>query len=87
MPSKLLISERPRLFDEWQNASKLWGAVRKSVDDEQLCGAYILTDSASKKMTTPHTETPRISTLKMYPMSLFESGESDGTVRHSIILS
>ncbi len=58
------------------------GAVRKSVDDEQLCGAYILTDSASKKMTTPHTGTPRISTLKMYSMSLFESGESDGTASY-----
>ena len=80
MPSKLLIGERPRLFDEWQSAPKLWGAVRKSVDDEQLCGAYILTGSTSRKVTTPHTGTLRISTLKMYPMSLFESGESNGTV-------
>ena len=80
MPSKLLIGEKPRLFDEWQDAPKLWGAIRKSIDDEQLCGAYILTGSTSKKTETPHTGTLRISTLKMYPMSLFESGESDGSV-------
>jgi len=28
----------------------------------------------------PHTGTQRISTLKMYPMSLYESGESNGEV-------
>ncbi len=80
MPSRLLIGDRPRLFDEWQDAPKLWGAIRKSVDDEQLCGAYILTGSTSKRIKTPHTGTMRISTLRMYPMSLFESGESNGTV-------
>ena len=80
MPSKLLKGARPRLFDEWQDAPKLWGSIRKSIDDEQLCGAYILTGSASKKTKTPHTGTLRISTLKMHPMSLFESGESNGTV-------
>ena len=31
MPSKLLIGDNPRLFDEWQDAPKLWGAIRKSV--------------------------------------------------------
>ena len=33
MPSKLLIGDNPRLFDEWQDAPKIWGAVRKSIDD------------------------------------------------------
>ena len=32
-PSKLLIGDKPRLFDEWQDAPKLWGAIRKSIDD------------------------------------------------------
>ena len=79
-PSRLLLGEKPRLFDEWQDAPKIWGAVRKDVDDTQENGAYILTGSASKQADTPHTGTQRISTLKMYPMSLFESGESNGTV-------
>lgn len=79
-PSKLLIGEKPRLFDEWQDAPKLWGAIRKSVDDLGENGLYILTGSSSKDVKKPHTGTMRISQLKMYPMSLYESGESNGSV-------
>ena len=79
-PAELLKGERPRLFDEWQDAPKIWGAIRKSIDDEQLVGAYILTGSSSNKVKTPHTGTLRISRLRMYPMSLYESGESNGSV-------
>ena len=80
MPSKLLIGENPRLFDEWQDAPKIWGAIRKSIDDRNETGLYILTGSSSQNVKTPHTGTTRISTLKMYPMSLYESGESSGEV-------
>ena len=79
-PSRLLIGDNPRLFDEWQDAPKIWGAVRKSVDDRQEVGLYILTGSTSQTVDTPHTGTGRISTMKMYPMSLYESGESNGAV-------
>ena len=80
MPSKLLIGDKPRLFDEWQDAPKIWGAIRKDVDDTGLKGQYILTGSSSQKVETAHTGTLRISTLRMFPMSLYESGESSGTV-------
>lgn len=79
-PSKLLIGEKPRLFDEWQDAPKLWGTIRKSVDDLGENGLYILTGSSSKDIIKPHTGTLRISKLKMYPMSLYESGESNGSI-------
>ena len=79
-PSDLLKGEKPILFDEWQDAPKIWGAIRKDVDDSGLSGQYILTGSSSKEVETPHTGTLRISTLKMYPMSLYESGDSNGTV-------
>lgn len=79
-PSRLLVGKNPRLIDEWQDAPRIWGAVRKSVDDRQETGLYILTGSTSQSVTTPHTGTLRISTMKMYPMSLFESGESNGEV-------
>ncbi len=79
-PSDLLKGEKPILFDEWQDAPKMWGAIRKDVDDSGLCGQYILTGSSSKTIDTPHTGTLRISTLKMYPMSLYESGDSNGSV-------
>lgn len=80
MPSKLLEGERPRLFDEWQDAPKIWGAIRKSVDDIQKPRQYILTGSTSKEVDVPHTGTLRISRMQMLPMSLFESGESNGSV-------
>lgn len=79
-PSDLLIGEKPRLFDEWQDAPKIWGAIRKDIDDTGHVGDYILTGSSSRPVDTPHTGTMRISKLKMYPMSLYESGESNGEV-------
>lgn len=79
-PSRLLIGDNPRLIDEWQDAPKIWGAVRKEVDDRQETGLFILTGSTSQIVRTPHTGTLRISSMKMYPMSLYESGESNGAI-------
>ena len=79
-PSDLLKGPKPRLFDEWQDAPKIWGAIRKDVDDSGETGQYILTGSSSKTVNTPHTGTLRISRMKMYPMSLYESGESNGEI-------
>ena len=79
-PSKLLIGNKPRLFDEWQDAPKLWGTIRKSVDDIGENGLYILTGSSSQEIETSHTGTLRISRLLMYHMSLYESKESNGSV-------
>jgi len=79
-PSRLLVGEKPILFDEWQDAPKIWGTIRKDVDDTGLTGQYILTGSSSQTVNTPHTGTLRIARLKMYPMSLFESGESNGKI-------
>ena len=79
-PSQLLIGEKPILFDEWQDAPKIWGAIRKDVDDTGKTGQYILTGSSAQTVDTPHTGTLRISRLKMYPMSLYESGDSNGNI-------
>ena len=79
-PSDLLKGAKPRLFDEWQDAPKIWGAIRKDVDDSGEVGQYILTGSSSAGVETPHTGTLRISKMRMYPMSLYESGESNGEV-------
>lgn len=56
------------------------GAIRKDVDESGETGQYILTGSSSKNVDTPHTGTLRISRMKMYPMSLYESRESSGEV-------
>ncbi|MBQ7152847.1 MAG: ATP-binding protein [Clostridia bacterium] len=86
-PKQLLIGKRPRLFDEWQDAPKLWGAIRKDIDDSGLNGQYILTGSSSRDVKTAHTGTMRISQLQMYPMSLYESEESNGTVSLSALFN
>ena len=39
-PSDLLRHPKPILFDEWQDAPKIWGTIRKDIDDNQLVGAY-----------------------------------------------
>ncbi len=81
VPSKLLEGDTPRLFDEWQDAPKLWGAIRKFCDDNpEKKGQFILTGSSLNGLDTPHTGTLRISTIEMLPLSLYESGESNGVV-------
>ena len=77
-PSNLLSGENPRLIDEWQIAPNIWDAVRVSVDRRNESGLYILTGSNSiDKTAIMHTGTGRIDTLQMFPMSLYESGESN----------
>lgn len=80
-PSLLLKGENPRLIDEWQDAPVLWDAVRLAVDNRQEKGLFILTGSTSIDYNAiRHTGTGRISRLKMYPMSLYESHESNGSI-------
>ena len=80
-PSFLLDGDTPRLIDEWQDAPVLWDAVRLAVDKRQEPGQFILTGSnAVKTDEIYHSGTGRIARLKMHPMSLFESKESNGSI-------
>ena len=81
-PSLLLKGEKPRLIDEWQDAPVIWDAVRTAVDNSNgVPGQYILTGSnAVDKTKIRHTGTGRITRIKMYSMSLWESLESSGEV-------
>lgn len=80
-PSLLLKGANPRLIDEWQVAPVLWDAVRTDVDQRQEEGLFILTGSTSvDNRKIMHSGTGRISRMKMYPMSLFESKESNGEI-------
>ena len=88
LPSRLLKGDKPRLIDEWQLAPVLWDAVRFAVDRSSSFGEYILTGSTTvKKGLTNHTGTGRISRMVMRPMSLFESGESNGEVSLSLLFA
>lgn len=87
--TELMKGEQPRLIDEWQDAPKFWDAVRFDVDHSFGWGHYILTGSAvppddknerSGRKDIVHSGTGRIVRVRMRPMSLWESGESSGTV-------
>lgn len=80
-PKLVLGGETPRLIDEWQEVPELWDAVRFEVDQRGLKGQFILTGSATPAQKgILHSGAGRISTLRMRPMSLFESKDSSGQV-------
>ena len=78
----LLQGETPRLIDEWQTIPELWGTIRCEVDKRSAFSQFILTGSTVKPQAdeTVHSGTGRIGRIKMRPMSLFESGESTGSI-------
>ena len=82
MPSLLLKGRQPRLIDEWQDAPTIWDAVRTAVDNSGgKPGQFILTGSNTvDRDKILHSGTGRISRMKMYPMSLWESNDSSGEV-------
>lgn len=81
-PGLLLAGETPRLIDEWQLAPALWDAVRFEVDQRDNFNQFILTGSTLPELdwTRTHSGTGRIARVVMRPMTLFESGDSSGTV-------
>lgn len=80
-PSRLLKGDKPRLIDEWQVVPVLWDAVTTSVDELDGYGLYILTESTlvNEDNFLPYG-IRLMNTFFMRPMSLYESGESNGQV-------
>ncbi len=75
-----LKGESPRLIDEWQSVPEIWDEVRFIVDHDSDM-RYILTGSSVvPEESILHSGIGRISRVTMRPMSLYESGESDGTI-------
>ena len=87
-PDRLLQGAYPRLIDEWQEVPSLWDAVRATVDDVGSRGVFVLTGSAvppqvdeeDVRRQVRHTGTGRIARLTMRPMTIWESGDTRGTV-------
>ena len=77
-----LIGDNPRLIDEWQEIPTLWDAIRHEVDQQEGKGLFILTGSSAPRDTSEisHSGTGRFSWIKMRPMSLFESNDSNGSI-------
>ena len=81
-PKTLLDGATPRLIDEWQALPPIWDSIRSEVDRRGEPSQFILTGSSvlPEADETVHSGTGRFATIKMRPMSLYESGESTGTV-------
>lgn len=81
-PKTLLEGDTPRLIDEWQALPPIWDSIRSEVDRRGEPSQFILTGSSvlPEADETVHSGTGRFATIKMRPMSLYESGESNGTV-------
>ncbi|MCQ2128187.1 MAG: DUF4143 domain-containing protein [Bacteroidaceae bacterium] len=78
----LLDGDTPRLIDEWQALPPIWDSIRSEVDKRSEPSQFILTGSSvlPEANETVHSGTGRFATIKMRPMSLYESGESTGTI-------
>lgn len=80
-PSIVLEGEKPRLIDEWQEATNLWDEIRIDVDKTGLKGQYILTGSSTpNREGIAHSGAGRYGKIQLRTMSLYESGDSTGNI-------
>ena len=81
-PKALLEGDTPRLIDEWQALPPIWDCIRSEVDRRGEPSQFILTGSSvlPEADETIHSGTGRFAHVKMFTMSLYESGESSGTI-------
>lgn len=86
-PSIFLKGETPLLIDEWQVIPFIWNQIRMEVDKRNEFGQFIITGSTlPNEDPDRHSGIGRFSDILMRPMSLFESGESDGSVSLSSLI-
>lgn len=78
---------KPILIDEWQHVSFIWDQVKYEVDKTGEFGQYILTGSVTDKTksetdeeSSRHTGNGRIIRKMMRTLSLYETGDSNGSV-------
>jgi len=84
----VLNGEKPRLIDEWQVVPELWDAIRYTVDSINKPGQFLLSGSSvPNRKGIMHSGAGRISRIRMHTMSLYESGESDGSVSISSLFN
>lgn len=80
-PTLILDGPKPRLIDEWQEATNLWDEIRTEVDKTGLKGQYILTGSSTpNREGISHSGAGRFGKIHLRTMSLFESGDSTGEI-------
>jgi len=86
LPDEVLRGDTPRLIDEWQLEPVLWDRARRLIDTRELPGQFIFTGSSTPEKEQPvHSGVGRFALVRMHPMSLYESKESDGTISLSTL--
>ena len=82
-PTYALAGDKPHVIDEWQRVPAIWDTVRHAVDDAAGSkGLWILTGSSTPldPSERSHSGAGRIGRVRMHPMTLQESGDSNGAV-------
>lgn len=85
----LLEGDKPRLIDEWQEISKIWNGVRYNIDETGEIGQFILTGSSTpdeEELKKLHSGVGRFAFVDMRTMTLYESGDSNGSISLKDIL-
>lgn len=87
-PALVLEGAAPRLIDEWQIEPGIWNHVRRAVDDRRIAGQFVLTGSSvPADDAARHTGAGRFSFLRMRPMTLFETGHTNGAISLAALLA
>lgn len=71
----------PKLIDEWQLIPEIWDQIRHEVDHIEDRGLFLLTGSSAANLEkTERSGAGRVARLMLRPMSLYESGVSNGEI-------
>lgn len=77
-PHQAFDNPAPVLLDEYQRATPVFDAVREAVDEDTSPGRFLLTGSAPPPGS--HSGAGRITTVRLWPLTLPERGVSTPTV-------
>lgn len=80
-PELILSKDAPQLIDEWQLEPDIWNCIRRTIDERNKPGQFILTGSAvPSDDIARHTGAGRLTRIKMRPMTLYETNHSTGEI-------
>ena len=83
-PDEILKGATPKLIDEWQECTSLWDKIKVECSIRNKPAQFMLTGSVNvskeKSREIHHSGAGRINKLVLRTCSLYETGESNGTV-------
>lgn len=83
-PDEILKGTTPKLIDEWQECTSLWDKIKVECSARNKPAQFMLTGSVNvseeKSAEIHHSGAGRIDKLILRTCSLYETGESNGTV-------